>query len=328
MKKKTRAHLLLLLTAFIWGVAFVAQDVAMDSMQPFTFNSARLLIAGLALIPCIHWLDRRESAKQQKQLGGAKSPLSENRNLRKERQTLWLGGFCCGFFLFLGSSLQQLGIEQSTAGKAGFLTALYIVIVPLAGIFMGKRVRWTIWIAVALCAAGLFLLCVTESLVIASGDIYLILCAFCFAGHIFSIDYFSSRTDCVRMSCVQFFVAAAFSLGCMALFEQPTWQSLGNGIVPILYAGILSGAVGYTLQILAQRDTEPAVASLLMCLESVFAVLAGWLLLGDLLSFRELCGCVLMLAGIVLAQSPMKKKAASLEESHERVSEQAASIKR
>lgn len=328
MKKKTRAHLLLLLTAFIWGVAFVAQDVAMDSMQPFTFNSVRLLIAGLALMPCIRWLGRRERAKQQKQLGGAESPFSGNRNLQQERQTLLLGGFCCGFFLFLGSSLQQLGIEQSTAGKAGFLTALYIVIVPLVGIFIGKRVRWTIWIAVALCAAGLFLLCVTQSLVIASGDIYLILCAFCFAGHIFSIDYFSSRTDCVRMSCVQFFVAAAFSLGCMALFEQPTWQSIGNGIIPILYAGILSGAVGYTLQILAQRDTEPAVASLLMCLESVFAVLAGWLLLGDLLSFRELCGCVLMLAGIVLAQSPLKKKTAFLEESHEGISEQEVPVKR
>lgn len=324
MKKKTRAHLLLLLTAFIWGVAFVAQDVAMDSMQPFTFNSARLLIAGLALMPCVHWLGRRERARRQRELVAVRSPLSKNRNLREERQMLWLGGFCCGFFLFLGSSLQQLGIEQSTAGKAGFLTALYIVIVPLVGIFMGKRVRWTIWVAVALCAAGLFLLCVTLSFEIASGDVYLILCAFCFAGHIFSIDYFSSRTDCVRMSCVQFFVAAAFSLGCMALFEQPTWRSLEKGIIPILYAGVLSGAVGYTLQIVAQRDTEPAVASLLMCLESVFAVLAGWILLGDLLSFRELCGCVLMLAGIVLAQSPMRKKAATLEG----ISEQAVPVKR
>ena len=210
--------------------------------------------------------------------------------------------------LAVGSSLQQLGIKATSAGKAGFVTALYIVLVPLVGLFFGRYVRRTVWLAVLLSVAGLFLLCVTETLTVGLGDLYLLLCAAVYTVHILVIDHFSPKTDCVRMSCLQFFVASALCTVMMLLAERPTLDALLRGWVPILYAGLLSGGMGYTLQIIAQRDTDPAVASLIMCLESVFAVLAGWVLLGDMLSPRELAGCALMLAGIVLAQLPGRKQ--------------------
>ncbi len=297
MSRTFRANAMLLVTALIWGVAFVAQDVAMDYMPPFTFIWARMLLAGLALIPCIYFLDKR--AKKDK---ATKSVLEG----APSRKTLLVGGCLCGLMLFLGSSLQQLGIAQTSAGKAGFVTALYIVMVPLAGLLVGKRVRGLVWAGVGLCTVGLFLLCVTQSLTISQGDVFLFLCALAFTGHILVIDRFSAKVDCVQMSCIQFFVASGLGLVCMGIFEQPTWEGIVKGAVPILYAGVMSGAVGYTLQIVAQKETDPAIASLLLCFESVFAVLAGWAILGDALSPRELAGCGLMLAGILLAQWPVK----------------------
>ena len=302
MSKTLRANLLLLLTAAIWGVAFVAQDVAMDTMGPFTFNATRLLVAALALLPCIRLLD----ALDQKARGGA-APNRRYRDMTPQQQrTLLIGGLCCGVALFAGSSLQQLGIKETSAGKAGFVTALYIVLVPLSGLFFRRIVRRSVWLAVGLCTVGLYFLCVTETLTIALGDIYLLLCAFAFTAHILVIDHFSPRTDCVRMSCLQFFIASALCAVMMLLTEQPSLPALLEGWVPILYAGVLSGGMGYTLQMIAQRDTDPTIASLLMSLESVFAVLAGWLLLGDMLSLRELGGCALMMAGILLAQIPAR----------------------
>ncbi len=313
MNPKLRANLLLLLTALIWGVAFVAQDVAMDAMPPFTFSGIRLLLAGVALLPCIRFLDRKQQAAGQAS-AAPKEPLADpatdeaaGPSTLHNRHTLLIGGVCCGLMLFLGTNFQQFGIQQTSAGKAGFVTALYIVLVPLAGLFTGKRVRYTVWLAVGLCTLGMFFLCVTESLTFSVGDLYLLLCAFFFTGHILIIDHFSRRVDCVRMSCLQFFVAAAMSFLCVLLFEKPDLPSIGRGIVPILYSGLFSGALGYTLQMLAQRDTDPTIASLILCLESVFAVLAGWLLLGDLLTLRELLGCGLMLCGIFLAQWPQKR---------------------
>lgn len=297
MNRKLRANLMLLLTALIWGVSFVAQDVAMESMQPFTFNGSRLLLAGLALMACVPLLRQRVRKQEQEE------------NSRKGSRMLLVGGLSCGLMLFFASNLQQFGIDQTSAGKAGFVTALYIVLVPLAGLFAKKRLRLHIWLGVAFCTVGLFLLCVTGALTISSGDLYLFLCALCFTGHILLIDHFSPHVDCVKMSGIQFLVSGLLSLGCMALWEQPTWAGLWRGIGPILFCGILSGAIGYTLQMLAQRDTDPTIASLLMCLESVFAVLAGWVMLGDLLSPRELLGCGAMLTGIVLAQWPVKKAA-------------------
>lgn len=299
MNRKLRANLMLLLTALIWGVSFVAQDVAMESMQPFTFNGSRLLLAGFALMACVPLLRQKERKREQ-----AADP-------RKGSRMLLSGGLSCGLLLFFASNLQQFGIDQTSAGKAGFVTALYIVLVPLAGLFVKKRLRLNIWLGVAFCTVGLYFLCVTGALTISSGDLYLFLCALCYTGHILLIDHFSPHVDCVKMSCIQFLVSGLLSLGCMVLWEQPSWAGLWQGIGPILFCGILSGAVGYTLQMLAQRDTDPTIASLLMCLESVFAVLAGWVILGDLLSPRELLGCGVMLTGIVLAQWPVKTAASA-----------------
>lgn len=303
MSKALRANLLLLLTAFIWGIAFVAQDVAMDSMGPFTFNAARTLVAALALLPAIRLLD----ALELKRGGTAAAPRRLRDLPPAARRTLLIGGLCCGAALFVGSSLQQLGIRETSAGKAGFVTAMYIVLVPLSGLLFGRVVRRNIWLAVLLSVAGLFLLCVTEALTVGLGDLYLLLCAAAFTVHILVIDHFSPKTDCVRMSCLQFFVASALCAVMMLLTEKPTLSALLSGWVPILYAGVLSGGMGYTLQMVAQRDTDPAVASLIMCLESVFAVLAGWVLLGETLTARELFGCALLMAGIVLAQLPGRK---------------------
>jgi drug/metabolite transporter (DMT)-like permease len=308
MSKALRANLLLLLTAAIWGVAFVAQDVAMDSMEPFTFNAARLLIAGLVLLPCIRFLDVLERKRSVTQ--GESAPVC--RTFRQmnpsQKRTLVIGGASCGIALFFGCSLQQLGIQATSAGKAGFVTTLYIVLVPVSGLLLFKRpMRRNVWLAVGICLVGLFLLCVTETFTVGIGDLELLLCAAVYTAHILLIAHFSPRTDCVRLSCMQFFVASGLSAVVMLIAEQPSLPSLVKGWVPLLYAGILSGGVGYTLQIVAQRDTDPTIASLLMCLESVFAVLAQWALLGELLTGRELLGCGLMLCGIVLAQLPARK---------------------
>lgn len=301
MKAKTRANLLLLLTALIWGCAFVAQDMAADVLQPMSFNGSRMLLAALTLLP-VCWLGDRRAVKTGKGMAWKQMNPSQ-------RKTLVLGGVCCGVMLALGSIFQQLGISLGTgAGKAGFITALYIVLVPLAGLLLFRRkLGKLVWIAVALSVVGLYLLCMTGSLTIDPGDGMLIICAACYCGHILVVDSFSRRTECVKMSCIQFAVTTVICFAGAFLFEQPTWEAVMTCAVPIIYAGVFSGGVGYTLQILAQRDAEPAVASLLMSLESVFAVLAGWVILGDALSVRELLGCAMMMGGIVLAQLPEKK---------------------
>ena len=299
MKPKTRANLLLLFTAIIWGCAFVAQDVAADVLEPMTFNGSRMLLAALTLTITCWFSDRRAqkagNGMAWKQMNGA------------QRKTLVVAGVCCGVMLAAGSVFQQLGISLGTgAGKAGFITALYIVLVPLTGLFIGKRPGKLVWIAVALSVVGLYLLCMQGSFTLDPGDGMLILCAACFCGHILVVDYFSRRTECVKMSCIQFFTVTILCLAGAFLFEQPSWQDIRTCVIPLVYAGVFSGGVGYTLQILAQRDAEPTIASLLMSLESVFAVLAGWVLLGDALSLRELAGCALMMGAIVLAQLPSK----------------------
>jgi len=210
--------------------------------------------------------------------------------------------------LAAGIAFQQYGLLYTSAGKAGFVTALYIVLVPLTGIFFKHRVRLYVWCAVALCTVGLFLLCVTETLTIGMGDILVLICAFCFAAHIMLVGHYAPQMDGVRLSCLQFIVADVIFILLTLLFEQPRLSDILAGWIPIVYAGVFSCGIAYTLQIIAQRDTAPTVASLLMSLESVFALLAQWALLGDLLSPRELLGCLLMFIGIVLAQLPPRKK--------------------
>lgn len=295
MKRSVRANLLLTLTALIWGAAFVAQDVAADTLGALTFNGLRMALAALAMLPVVAFNNRKARKN------GVDASFSHMSSTQK--RTLLTGGICCGAMLALASAFQQTGIAMGTgAGKAGFITALYIVLVPLLGMLWGRRPGWKVWLAVALSVGGLYLLCIGEGFSIAPSDGMLILCALCFSGHILVVDHFSRRTDCVKMSCLQFATAAVLCM-CVAVITEPIdVEMIVQCAVPLLYAGVLSGAVGYTLQIVAQKDTDPTVASLLMSLESVFAVLAGWLLLGDMLTAREALGCALMMVGIVLAQ--------------------------
>lgn len=293
---KIKNGIMLVLTAFIWGTAFVAQSVGMDYLGPFTFNGVRSLIGGVALLPCI-WLFQK---------GKGKATEKPSRGARKE---LIAGGIACGLLLFAASSLQQIGIQYTTAGKAGFITAFYIVIVPVLGIFLHKKISGKVWGgAVAIALAGLYFLCITEKFAVGKGDILIFLCALVFSIHILVIDYFSPKVDGVKMSCIQFFVCGIVSLPPMFFTETPKIGAIVEGWAPLLYAGVLSCGVAYTLQIIGQKNVNPAVASLILSLESCFSVLAGWMVLGEKLSMRESVGCVLMFAAIILAQLPDRKK--------------------
>ncbi len=291
-KMKLKNAFILLLTAFIWGTAFVAQSVGMDHLGPFSFNGVRSFIGGIALLPCIALLNKLNENHEKKSSGTKKD--------------LILGGIACGLCLFLASSLQQVGIQYTTTGKAGFITACYIVIVPVIGIFLHKKIGWKVWAAVGLAVLGLYFLCITESFSIGKGDVFIFLCAVVYAGHILVIDYFSPKTDGVKMSCIQFFVCGFLSLVPMFALEEPTIGGIHASMSALLYAGVLSSGVAYTLQIIGQKDVDPSIASLLLSLESCFAVLAGWAVLGQQLSVRESLGCILMFAAIVLAQLPEK----------------------
>ena len=283
MKKNIKGSIMLLLTAIIWGFAFVAQSVGINSTGPFAFNGIRNIIGGLVLIPVILIINK----------GHLKQVLTRD---------AVIGGLCCGACLFVASTFQQWGIVLSTVGKASFITALYVVIVPIMGVFIGKKVSIRVWIGVALSLAGLYLLCMTDSFTIGAGDIYLLICAACFSIHILVIDYFSPKADGVVISCIQFFVAGILCLIVMAFTENTTWEKIYAGRYAILYAGVLSCGVAYTLQVVYQKDVEPTAASLILCLESVFGAIGGWLLLGQKLSAREIAGCALMFLAIVLAQ--------------------------
>ena len=292
--KRLQSGLLLTLTALIWGTAFVAQSEGMNHVGPFTFNAVRCIVGGIVLLPVIAGAD---AAKRK---AGAAQPAEA----AGKGKSVILGGILCGLALFVASSLQQVGIQYTTVGKAGFITALYIVIVPVLGLLFKRKPGFTVWIAVALAVVGMYLLCITEGLSIGKGDLLILACAFCFSIHILVIDHFSPHVDGVRMSCIQFFVAGVVSLLPMFLFETPEVEGILSAWLPILYAGVMSCGVGYTLQIIGQRNMPPAVASLILSLESVFSVLAGWLLLGQRLSARELVGCAVVFVAILLAQLP------------------------
>ena len=297
---KTKNTFLLLLTAFIWGVAFVAQSVGMDYVGPLTFNASRFIIGAIFLIPCIAFLDKLKEKENQ---AACKNIPAAPQN----KKVLITGGICCGIAIAAASTLQQYGIAYTTVGKAGFITALYIVIVPILGIFLKRKPRLIIWFSVLLALVGLYFLCMTDSLSFSKGDTLVLLCAFVFSLHIMIIDHFSPMVDGVRMSCIQFAVAGVLCGIPALIFEHPTFSSLIAAWAPILYAGILSCGVAYTLQIVAQKNYDPTVASLLLSLESVFSVLAGWVILHQALSPRESFGCVLVFIAIILVQLPAPK---------------------
>lgn len=287
---------ILFLTALIWGTAFVAQSVGMDHIGPFTFNAVRSYVGGVALIPVILFFNSRKTTEQRQ---------AEKAN----RNTLIIGGICCGIALGVASLFQQVGIQYTTVGKAGFITALYIVIVPILGIFFHKKVGLKIWVSVVVAIVGLYLLCMTGSFTLQWGDFLILICALCFSGHILVIDHFSPKVDGVQMSCIQFFTAAVLSTVAMLFVEGvPNVQDILLSWIPVLYTGVLSSGVAYTLQIIGQKGVNPTIASLVLSLESVIAVLAGWVILGQSMSGREVLGCVLMFGAIILAQLPDKKE--------------------
>ena len=292
--KKLFGNLVLLLTALIWGCAFVAQSSGMDYVGPFTFQTSRSILGSLVLIPFI--------------LANDAVKKKNNTYEKQNPKTLILGGILCGTALTVASGLQQYGMQYSTAGKGAFITAMYIVLVPILGLFMKKKVNPIIWISVILGALGLYLLCIKEDFSLGEGDIYLILCAVAFSFHILVVDHFSAKVDGVKLSCLQFGVMFILSAIFMFMTETPNMADIKAAWLPICYAGIMSCGVGYTLQIVGQKYTEPTIASLLMSLESVFAVIAGIILLKEAPSAKEWLGCASMFAAIIIAQIPQKPK--------------------
>lgn len=295
MKHRLTNNILLALTALIWGSAFVAQSVGMDYLGPFTFNSIRSLMGGIVLLPVIFIMKRQRRKSRQEETSSG------------DRKTLIIGGICCGIALAAASSLQQIGIVYTSAGKAGFITALYILIVPIMGLFLGRRVGLKVWIGVALAVAGMYFLCITDGFSISKGDFLVFLCAIVFSVHILVIDHFAPKVDGVALSCIQFFVSGILCAVPMLVQEQPQMDAILAAWMPLAYAGVLSSGVAYTLQVIAQKNTDPTVASLLLSLESVFSVLTGWVILGEHLSGRELFGCALVFAAVLLAQIPGRK---------------------
>ncbi|MBR6293190.1 MAG: DMT family transporter [Lachnospiraceae bacterium] len=348
--KRVLGNGLLLLTAFIWGTAFVAQRTGMESIEPITFNAARMalsaiLIGGLALvmrakrrksqderhkegtIPDVisesgpemisdSTPKARSNAISESKLENAPDAMSEARTkigsdvikeTKAEDRNTVLGGVLCGLFLSVASIFQQMGLVYTTAGKAGFITAMYMLLVPILGfVLFKKKNTWLVWLAVLLGIAGMYLLCVTGEFTLAHGDALVLVCAVMFSGHILSCDRFVRLGRPLEIAALQFVTAAVVSWVAAFIAEEPTLGKLASAAVPIIYCGVMSGAIGYTLQIVAQKYTDPTIASLLMSMESVFAVLAGAVLLNERMTAREIVGCVVMFVAIVLVQIPRK----------------------
>ena len=294
MKKNRIAlisNLLLLLTAIIWGFAFVAQSVGMNYVGPWTFVFSRFIIAAILLLPL--------SAFSEKSYRASLPEVVDEKHYKTEAL---LGGAGCGLCLGAASITQQIGMQTTTPGKAGFITACYVVIVPVLGIFIGKKPKKTIWLSVALALIGLYLISMHGGMTIERGDAMVSLCALLFSFQIISVDHFSEKVNPIRLSNIQFFFASVVGLVGMLLFERPDMTGILGAMPSILYAGVLSSAVGYTLQVLAQKNTDPTIASLLMSLESVFSVVGGFLILHQMLSMQELIGCVSVFAAVIIAQ--------------------------
>ena len=315
MKAQVKTHKLrntffLFLTAMIWGAAFVAQSVSMDYIGPFTFICLRSVIGGLFLIPVIIVLDgiRKKSQNESADVVNSENILrietEEKQRLSWKNKQLIEGGIVCGIFLFFANCFQQTGIQYTTVGKAGFITTFYIIIVPLIGLFFKKYCGILTWIGVVIALTGLYFLCITQKLTIQRGDALILCCSVLYAGQILAIDHYNPFVDGVKMSCIQFLTGGVLGAVFMLLFENPSIAMILSAAGPILYTGIMSTGVGYTLQIVGQKGLNPTVAALILSLESVFSALSGYVFLHQVLTTRELIGCALMFIAIVLAQLP------------------------
>lgn len=295
MNKKLRANLLLLLTAAVWGASFVSQVSGMEYVGPITFQGIRLMFSAIVLIPVVLVMNRGK--------GSLFAPEK-----KEENKNVLIGGICCGLALFTACILQQFGCVFTTAGKAAFITTLYVVIVPIFSVFLRRRVRPIMWLCVILGVIGLYLLAMPDGFgSVSKGDFFVILCAVAYAVHILVCDHFVAKNDGVKLSCIQFLTAGIIGCICMFIFETPDLDAILTCAIPILYAGCISGGLGYTLQIVAQRDAEPTMASLLMSLESVFGVLFGALLLHEVMSGREILGCCTIFAAVIISNLPEKE---------------------
>ncbi len=296
MSTQLKANLLLLLTAAIWGAAFVAQSSGMDYVEPFTFMFCRYVLGVVCLLPLI-FINRKKRKSQP--------PL----HLKKSH--LIICGALCGIILTAASGFQQMGLQFPTAGKSGFITTVYVVLVPVFSVFLGKKPSFKLWISVFMSCFALYLLCIDGEFTIGKGELLTLVCAFLFVGHILVIDHFVGKVDAIEMSCIQFAICAVCSFVVMVLTETPDWSAVIEAWLPIAYTGILSTGVAFTFQAIAQCKTSPTMASIIMSFESCFAVLFGWLLLHEQLSAKELSGCALMFIAIILAQLPQKSKQTS-----------------
>jgi len=285
--RASRANMFLFFAALIWGAAFVAQRMGMEHMGPLTFNAVRFALGAMALLPLIQYLSSRNLAST---MPGVR---------------LVQGGLGIGVVLFLGAWLQQFGLCYTTAGKAGFITGLYVVFVPLMGIFLGHRYGVGTWAGAILAVSGMYLLSVTESLTMSRGDTLVLLSAFFWAGHVVLIGQFTqgiAAADAVKLSAIQFVACSVLSFMGALFFEEISLTGIRAGLVPLLYGGLMSVGMGYTFQVLAQRDARPAPAAIILSLEAVFAVMAGWFMLGEVLTARAMLGCTLMLSGMIWSQ--------------------------
>lgn len=303
MGRKAQGNICLTITAIVWGVAFIFQTVGLRYVEPFTLNGVRMVLGGAVLIPVIVIMRKLTPGEKR---------LPEEEQKRLDRKTVMLGSVC-GVILCTATMLQSFGLKTTSAGKAAFITTFYIVLVPLFGLLFGKRVSWVKWLCIFTAIFGLFLLCIKGNNRINTGDLLILICAFCFALHIFLIDRYSEEhMDGLLISCVQFFVSGIICLVCMFIFEHPTFHGIRLAGVSILYSGAVSCGVGYTLQIVGQQKTDSTMATLIMGMESVVAALAGWLFLNQKLSLRELIGCALVLAAVIVAGLDGNKKEISV----------------
>ena len=290
-----KSELLLLLSAVIWGFAFVAQRAGMEFTGPFTFNALRFALGSLSLLPFI--LINR--SKNSKDISGTDPSASKN---------YFKGGIILGSILFVASSFQQVGIVYTTAGNAGFITGFYVILVPIFGIFIGKKTHFNVWIGSALALAGMYLLSVKQNLTVGYGDILVFFAAVFYALHVLTIGHYATKSDNLKISALQFAVCSIYSIIAAFLFETPELSGIIEAAIPILYGGVFSVGIAYTLQLIGQRKAHPAPAAIILSLEAVFAVFGGWLILNEVVTINTLAGCLLMLTGMILAQLNFVKK--------------------
>tara|TARA_B110000093_G_scaffold23288_1_gene21825 strand:- start:12030 stop:12959 length:930 start_codon:yes stop_codon:yes gene_type:complete len=289
--KAIQANLLMLLAAGIWGFAFVAQRVGMETMGPHWFNSLRFFIGVVALVPVVLWIGRNKA-----------KTIDQENELKSSNKTLMLGGLAAGFLLFLGATFQQVGLQYTTAGKAGFITGMYIFFVPLIGLFFRMKTGLGTWVGAVVALWGLYLLSINEDFTLSKGDTLQLICAVAFAGHVLMIGYLASKMDTVKLSLIQFFVAGVLAMGLALYSEQLTWEMIISTAVPLLFAGVMSTGIAYTLQTIAQQHAHPSHAAIILSSEGVFAVIGGFLLLNEVLPPKGLLGCGLILVGMLMSQ--------------------------